>query len=127
MRKLVILVGLSIASFTVFANTPVEDFRSYRVAKTDIIKVSPFCISVAKGDFEMVQKMIELGADVNEVSNQMTPLMFAARYNHLEIIKLLVANGAKTNTKDAKGYTAAQYAELANAQDAKVLLQSIQK
>lgn len=53
--------------------------------------------------------------------------MFAARYNHTEIIKLLVANGAKTDIADAKGHTAVKYAEFANAQQAKILLESIDK
>ena len=43
---------------------------------------------------------------MNEKSNGMSPLMFAARYNKVEIIKILLSNGAILNAKDEKGFTA---------------------
>uniref|UniRef100_UPI00398E616B ankyrin repeat, SAM and basic leucine zipper domain-containing protein 1 isoform X1 n=2 Tax=Pristiophorus japonicus TaxID=55135 RepID=UPI00398E616B len=39
-------------------------------------------------------------------SNQMTPLMYAARGGHTQSIALLVAHGAEINIQDEKGYTA---------------------
>ena len=43
--------------------------------------------------------------------------MYAAKYNRLDILKLLVEKGAKLNVKSVKGMTAAKYAELSNAKD----------
>jgi ankyrin repeat protein len=126
MKKLTILVMCMVVSF-VLANDPVKDLKSYKVVKTEIINVSPFCISIAKGDYEMVKKMVELGTEVNKFSEDMTPLMYAARYNRVEIIKLLVANGAKINTKNTKGYNAMKYAELSGAKEAMALLLELKK
>ncbi|WP_108868134.1 ankyrin repeat domain-containing protein [Aquimarina aquimarini] len=124
MKKLSILVMCMTVSL-VFAIDPVKDLSSYKVAKTEITNVSPFCISIVRGDYEMVKKMVELGSEVNKISEGMTPLMYAARYNRLEIIKLLVANGAKISTQNDKGYSAMKYAEISGAEDAKSLLMEL--
>ncbi|WP_103071688.1 ankyrin repeat domain-containing protein [Aquimarina sediminis] len=121
MKKLSILVACMAISL-VFANEPVKNLKNYKVVKTEIVNVSPFCISIAKGDYEMVKKMVELGTEINKISEGMTPLMYAARYNRVEIIKLLIANGAKINMKNSKGYNAIKYAELSGAKEAKALL-----
>ncbi len=124
MKRLSILM-LSMVVSVVFANDPVKDLDAYKVAKTEAVNVSPFCLSIAKGDYEMTKKMIELGTEVNQFSEGMTPLMYAARYNRVEIIKLLVANGAKLATKDSKGFKAVKYAELSGAHEAEELLLSL--
>ena len=85
-------------------------------------KVDPFCMAIVKGDIDMVKKMIALGSDVNESSEGMTPLMYAARYNRVEIIKLLKQHGANVKAKDDKGNTALQFAKHSNAQEAVELL-----
>ncbi len=89
------------------------------------VKTSPFCMAIVKGDTETVKKLIELGSDVNEKSNGMTPLMFAARYNRVDIIKLLVEKGANIKTKDSKGYNAMKFAKLSNAKEAIALLEEL--
>ncbi len=88
-------------------------------------KVNPFCLAIVKGDIEMVEKMIELGTDVNEKSKDMTPLMYAARYNKVDIIKLLVKNGAKLKTKNNKGYNALKIAKISNAKEAMTVLEEL--
>ncbi|MBQ0736389.1 ankyrin repeat domain-containing protein [Aquimarina celericrescens] len=88
-------------------------------------KVSPFCMAIVKGDLDTVKKMIELGSDVNEKSEGMTPLMYAARYNRADIIKVLVQKGAKISTKDSKGHNAMKFAKLSNAKDAIAVLEEL--
>jgi ankyrin repeat protein len=83
---------------------------------------TPLCAAILKGDLDTVKKFIEYGADINEVSNGMTPLMFAARYNKTAIVKLLLDKGADKSVKDEKGNTAIKYAELSNSQDVLTLL-----
>ncbi len=39
-----------------------------------------------------------------------TPLMLAARDNHSDVLKLLIARGAKANAKDDRGFTAMSFA-----------------
>ncbi|TPN83049.1 ankyrin repeat domain-containing protein [Aquimarina algicola] len=121
MKKLAILVMCMTVGFAM-ANDPIKEIKNYKVKTTEVVNISPFCISIAKGDYDMVKKLIELGTEVNEPSKGMTPLMYAARYNRTEIIKLLLANGAKVNTKDSKGFNAIKYAQLSNAKDAEELL-----
>ena len=95
MKKLSILVMCMVVSLS-FAGDPVDEkLNTYKVTKTKITNVEPFCISIVEGNYEMVKKMIELGSNVNESSHGLTPLMYAARYNKVEIAKLLIANGAR--------------------------------
>lgn len=107
---------------TGFANSEVP-FPTHKVEVTKITNVNPFCIAIAKGDYVTVQKLIELGEDVNAKSNGMTPLMYAARFNRVEIAKLLLANGANAKLKCNKGYTAKKYAEMSNAKEAMALIE----
>ena len=88
-------------------------------------QTSPFCMAIVKGDTETVKKLIELGSDVNKKSNGMTPLMFAARYNRVEIIKLLVEKGANVKAKNSKGYNAMKFAKQSNAKEAIALLEEL--
>jgi ankyrin repeat protein len=123
MKKTIIYAGLAFLAFTNIAlakqitATPIS-FSSEMVA----YEVTPLCNAIVKGDIATVKKFIEYGADVNESANGMTPLMLAARYNKVEILKLLLEKGANTNAKDERGYTALQYAQLSNATDAIAIL-----
>lgn len=125
MKKSVIYLGLALVTFgnvamasnkIATANNPVE-YTGYAA--------NPLNVAISKGDLETVKKFIEYGADVNQMSEDLTPLMIAARYNKCEIIKVLLANGAKPNTKNDRGYTALKYAELSNASEAAALLKDL--
>jgi len=91
--------------------------------------VSTFCKLIQKGDFDVVKSMIEIGEDVNKKSKGLTPLMFAARHNRVDIVNLLLAKGAELNTKsDRDNITALKIAERSKALDAiKVLEVAIKK
>lgn len=123
MKKTIIYAGLAFVAFTNFA------FAKHTTTvpislPTEMVayEVTPLCNAIFKGDIATVKKFIEYGANVNETFNGMTPLMFAARYNKVEILKLLLEKGANTNAKDKKGFTALQYAQLSNATDAVAIL-----
>lgn len=73
----------------------------------------------------MVNKLIQLGADVNEASNGMTPAMYAAKYNRVDILELLVKNGAKLKKRSENGLNAMDYAKRSNAKDALMYLKKI--
>jgi ankyrin repeat protein len=123
MKKTIIYAGLAFVAFTNIAlakhaTTTLISMPTEMVA----YEVTPLCNAIFKGDIATVKKFIEYGADVNETFNGMTPLMIAARYNKVEILKLLLEKGANTNTKDKKGFTALQYAQLSNATDAVAIL-----
>ncbi len=121
-KKSIITLGLALVAFAnvSFANNEVKTVTF----KTEFAKpnTTPLCAAVVKGDLEAVKKFIEYGSDVNESFNGVTPLMYAARYNRIEIIKILLDKGAKVTTQDDRGYTALQYAEFSKSTDAIAVL-----
>ncbi|MEM6517159.1 MAG: ankyrin repeat domain-containing protein [Bacteroidota bacterium] len=117
MKKTAIIIaiafGFSMTSLNA-TNEVTNDNNFEVVAK---VKVSPFCMAIVKGDIETVKKLIDLGTDVNEKSNGMTPAMYAAKFNRVDILKVLVDHGAKLKVKSDKGMTVAKLAKLSNATD----------
>ncbi|MGB5369402.1 MAG: ankyrin repeat domain-containing protein [Flavobacteriaceae bacterium] len=81
-------------------------------------ELNSFCMAIVQGDYEAVKKMIELGEDINQKSLGKTPAIYAARYNQVEILKLLIANGADLKRKCDKGWTIQEHAEHSNAKEA---------
>ena len=119
MKNLILSVVL-ISSFALSAtntsnlNTEITSVVSERTYSTEI---STFCKLITEGNLDAVQSMIKAGTDVNQKSKGMTPLMYAARYNKVEIVKLLIANGADLKTRSDKGYNALKYAKISKAHD----------
>jgi len=110
MKKTIIILGLALVAFTNVAGARTV---STVTTSTEIVNYgnSPLCNAILKGDLATVKKFVEYGTDVNEMSNGLTPLMLAARYNKVEIIKYLVEKGADKQIKDERGNTAMKYAE----------------
>ncbi|TGD58831.1 ankyrin repeat domain-containing protein [Flavobacterium humi] len=122
MKKTIIL-GLALVAFanvSFASNSNLSVQNSIEV----VFKPTPLCSAIIKGDLETVKKFIEYGADVNESSEGLTPLMLAARYNKAEIVTLLLEKGARIDAKDERGLTAAKYAEMSNATDTMALLRN---
>ncbi|WET04169.1 ankyrin repeat domain-containing protein [Flavobacterium sp. YJ01] len=125
MKKSVIYLGVALLSLgnvamasngTSSLNNKVERTKNF---------ATPLTVAISKGDLETVKKFIEYGADVNQMSEDLSPLMTAARYNKVEIIKVLLANGARPSEKNDKGFTALKYAELSNATEAIAILKDL--
>jgi uncharacterized protein len=128
MKKSIVYLGIALLAFgnvAIASNT--EKGLTEKITVVANKSVNPLCQAVAKGDIDTVKKMIEFGSDINATSNGMTPLMFAARYNKVEIVKLLLANGAKAHLKDEKGFTALKHAELSNATETVEILKAYKK
>ena len=54
------------------------------------------------GNAQYAQRLIELGADVNlSPENNLTPLHAAVGYNHIEVARILLDNGADVNAATA--------------------------
>ena len=123
MKRPIIYLGVAlIATANVLLASNVHTFSNVTNRMEHYENVTPLCNAIFKGDIESIKKFVEYGADVNEKSNGLTPLMIAARYNKVEIIKFLLAKGANSKEKDDNGYTALKYAELSNANEAIQLL-----
>jgi uncharacterized protein len=124
MKKSIFYLGIAFAAFSTVAVASnfegATNPKNVRVLSAP--SSTPLCVAIQKGELELVRKMVEYGANVNELSSGMTPLMVAARYNKVEIIKFLLANGAHANVKDEKGFTALKYAELSLANEAALIL-----
>lgn len=114
MKKTIIYLSLALA---VMGNTAIATAAAPSAfgLVNEYRNATPLAVAIVKGDIETVKKFVEYGADVNETSNGLTPLMLAARYNQVEIIDVLLKNGAKVKAQDEKGNTALKYAEKSNA------------
>lgn len=127
MKKSIVYFGIALLAFGNVAIASTTENGTEKLTITANKSVTPLCQAIAKGDLETVKKMVEFGSDINQTSNGMTPLMYAARYNKVEIVKLLLANGAKSNVKDDKGFTALKHAELSNASETIEVLKAHKK
>jgi len=77
MRKSIIIFGLALVAFANVSFASNSKFPNKN--NTEIVfKQTPLCAAIVKGDLETVKKFIEYGVNVNESSDGVTPLMFAA-------------------------------------------------
>ncbi|EJF99104.1 ankyrin repeat domain-containing protein [Flavobacterium sp. F52] len=125
MKKSVIYLGLALVTFGNVAMASNEISTVKNQVEFENYVGTPLNVAISKGDLETVKKFIEYGADVNQISDDLTPLMIAALYNKHEIIKILLANGANPKAKNEKGYTALKYAQASNASEAIALLKDL--
>lgn len=116
-KKSIIILGLALVAFTdVVVASTVSTFSTSK----EIVNYNntPLCNAIIKGDIATVKKFVEYGTDVNEMSNGLTPLILAARYNKVDILKYLLEKGADKQIKDERGNTALKYAENSKSQEA---------
>ncbi|KAF2339660.1 MAG: ankyrin repeat domain-containing protein [Flavobacterium nitrogenifigens] len=117
MKKAVIILG------AVFIFTYESEASTYQLSIKNqrehlIYSNSPFHLAISKGDLESVKIFISYGADVNKIVNNMTPLMVAARFNQVEIIKILLEKGADLSIENDRGLTALHFAEFGKSTEA---------
>ena len=123
-----LLVGATITSLQATEGAKeIETASLYGVKTNPVKKINSFCMAIVKGDLDTVKKMIQFGESVNKTSNGKTPLMYAARYNRVEIIQLLLKNGAEVETKDKLGHKAVDYAKISKAFAAEEILEKVAK
>tara|TARA_R110002050_G_scaffold42824_2_gene102943 strand:+ start:1604 stop:2071 length:468 start_codon:yes stop_codon:yes gene_type:complete len=120
------ILTLSIVAITMGSNLMANEITQLSsVLHNDLIinvDISSFCKAVIQGDVSTVKRLIDLGEDVNQKSLGMTPAMYAARYNKVEVLSLLIKKGADLTIKSNQGFTVKQYAELSNAEEAMVVI-----
>lgn len=121
MKKILLMALLVCGVATNAADLNVETNPKFTIG-AGTSDVSALCKFIANNDVEGVKKLLNLGENVNAYSGGMTPLMYAARYNRTEIIKLLIAKGAKIKAKDSRGNTALVHAQRSGAKKAEALL-----
>ena len=116
----VIALGLSLGNVNA-TTTYSQEANVY--AQTSISRVSTFCTAIAKGDIETFRNLVSNGVNIDKKSNGMTPVMYAAKFNRVEILKILIAYGADLESKSNDGITALNYAKKSNANAAVALLE----
>ena len=123
MKKSVVVLALALGFSISNLNATNKNLTSNLnevIEKT--VEVSPLCKAVATGNIEEVNKLIKAGADVNEKSNGMMPIHYAAKFNRVEIIKVLITAGSKIHKPCDLGYTALRHAQKSKAVDAEQFL-----
>ena len=75
--------------------------------KSKILGSTPLLLAIYKKDYELVLLLIQNGANIN-LPNKLYnyPLISAAKYGSLKIVKLLLENGAKILNKNFENSTA---------------------
>jgi ankyrin repeat protein len=83
-------------------------------------------LASAEGDLQRSKDLVAYGANVNATSyNGSTALMYAARNNHLSIVKLLIENGADKEIENEKKSTALSLSQTYNSNEVNEYLKSL--
>lgn len=84
--------------------------------------------SALEGQSEIVALLLENYAFINAQSpNETTPLMMAAGYGTVAVVKQLIAEGAFLDVKNQQGMTAIDFAKRANRSDVEELIAQAQR
>ena len=118
MKKSIIFLSLALVALSNVTMASTGTASLPAPVKNEYSKATPLAVAIAKGDITSVKAFIGYGVNINETSNDMTPLMLAARYNQVEIIDLLLQNGASIKVTNSRGFNALKYARLSNATQA---------
>lgn len=72
---------------------------------------SLLALSIKMNKVNLFQKLVNEKADLENICDGKTPLMFAAKYGNAGFVKKLLEHGAKKEARTSKGYTALDYAK----------------
>ena len=102
--------------FIFYHETPAEAVARYKGEKT-YLKTSALNSAIIIGSLEDAKILLEAGAETrlpNDVTGHLltSPLILAATYGDVEIVKLLLKKGAPVNRQDQRGDTALHMASL---------------
>ena len=112
--KLVLLL-----SFSILFAKPADSIVNVDVEKDSITKM------ILRGDVNKIDFYIKHGFDINKKINKenLKPILVAVVSNHIEIVELLLKNGANVNDSHNSGMTTLMYAiKLKNARIVKLLV-----
>ena len=128
MKKTVVILalalGFSISNLNATNEVEISNFENVAVKP---VEVSPLCKAVATGDMETVKNLIEAGADVNVKSNGMMPIHYAAKYNRVDMLKVLITAGSKIHEGCDLGFTPLRHAQNAKAKEAEMFLKRFKR
>lgn len=126
MKKTAIVLALALG-FSISNVNAFHHANHLSSATAVVSEITPLCKAVATGDMDAVERLINNGADVNQKSNGMLPIHYAARYNRVDMIKVLITAGSEIHSPCDKGLTALRHAEKTNATEAAQFLKRFKK
>ncbi len=96
----------------------------YNSSEEDVAGITSLMSAVISGDIDGVKFFAKSGPDLVNQKNigGATPLLLACREGNLEIVKILIDNGANINVTDNEGWTPLMRAALAGKKDVVDLL-----
>ena len=94
---------------TIVLNKLTKDIPLSNCYETSFFKNDLLSISILQNSFESVKYFVNKGAYLENICDNKTPLMQAAKYGRLEMVKLLVENDADINRVSIKNKTALSY------------------
>ena len=128
MKKTVTVLALALGLSVVNVNAAnLETTPSTVEIVTSETKVSPICLAAAKGDVVKLKQLINNGVSVNQKSNGMLPIHYAAKFNRVEAIKVLISAGSEIHKRCDEGLTPLKHAEKTNAVEAAEFLKRFKK
>lgn len=75
-----------------------------KINASNRLKITPLLYAVTTGNLEIVELLINHGADVNKPRNDgSTALMLAIYHNHIDIVRLLICRGANIKATNQNG------------------------
>lgn len=84
---------------------------------------TPLIAAITTGDCELVQLMLQRGADIEaRCVDQITPLMHAVNHGHLSILEILLTKGAQVDATTAGWTVLHRAADMVNVPMVKLLL-----
>lgn len=128
MKKTVTVLALALSLTIPTVNaTNFETLSTPVTVVEENTTVSPICEAAAKGNIEKVKQLLNNGVDVNKKSNGMLPIHYAAKFNRVDVIKVLITAGSEIHATCDKGLTAVRHAEKTNAKEAVQFLKRFKK
>ena len=87
-----------------------------------MLNVNNLFLEIQSGNNELVREAVnELGIEVKDTYGR-TPLINAAFYGNMDLLKWLISEGADVNARDKKGYAALHFSVQENKSDCVNLL-----
>lgn len=127
MKKTVIVLALALGFSISNLNAESIDLNPIKKEVVNKTGTDQLCKAVATGNMDEVKRLLNNGVNVNTKSNGMLPIHYAARYNRVEMIKVLITAGSEIHSPCDKGWSALKHAKKSNATDAAQFLKRFKK
>lgn len=101
--------------------------RGAEIDKSGLDEATPLYSAVSRGALQMTQLLLEGNADINARDGNFgqTALILAAKYSHVDILRVLLARGAEVYLRDYEGISALDWAKRNHRDDIVAILEEV--